>query len=372
MIDELRARARRRRLLTAGTVLLLAVQLAAGSGAGVARGSAPSRGRVAPDQPVALAVLRGGGLAVGDRGRNEILRWSPSHGFRVVAGTGVAGSTGDGGPAARAELRDPGSLVVARDGTIYFTQAGRYRAPVSSSGGMLNTEIREVTPTGTIRTIAGLHPRCPARPPRSIGAESALLYGASLSLSPSGALAVDARVCAGRLQGGLGPNLRLTQSGRFVEDASNPVPAVASVDCGSGVRGRRFRAFACMSGGGHPHELLVVRSDGSSVAYPAYRGGAFAVGAGEVVAAEDAGLVRVTSRRLVPLLTSGELAGALHVGSTAITDVYAPAVDARGDVYFVASLSSRSGCQNRILERTPGGAIDQIWASSTSRHNTCG
>ncbi len=132
-----------------------------------------------------------------------------------------------------------------------------------------------------------------------------------------------------------------------------------------------------MSGGaraGHPHpkELLVVRKDGSSVAYPAYRIGEFAVGDGEVVATYNVDPVRVTSTRLVPLLTTGELARALHIESTAIMDIYDPRVDAHGDIYVVASVLTRPGCRNRMLERTAGGTIHQIRASSTSRNDICG
>jgi hypothetical protein len=151
----------------------------------------------------------------------------------------------------------------------------------------------------------------------------------------------------------------------------NSVPAIAS-DCGRSASGRGFHVFACMSGGaraGHPHpkELLVVRNDGSSVAYPAFRVGELAVGDREVVATYDVNLVRVTSSRLVPLLTSGELARALHVESTAIMDIYHPRVDAHGDIYFVASVLSvsRSGCQNPLLERTAGGTVHQVRPSAS-------
>jgi hypothetical protein len=295
--------------------------------------------------------------------------------FRVVAGTGVAGFTGDGGPADRAEVDAPDNLVVTPDGTLYFTQAGRYLAPVSSSGGMLNTVIREITPGGTVGTVAGLHPSCLSGPVRSIPAESALFYGASLSLERDGDLVVDASLCVGNMQDeGFGPNLLLTSSGRFIKDTSGPVPAVASIDYGSGVLGPGFQVFSCGSGGGqtadgHPRELLVVRSDGSSVAYPDYQGGDFAVGEGEVVATYDGNLVRVTSSRLVPLLTNQELLSALHIQPGA--DIGAPAVGTNGDIYFVASIINRSGCQDRILERTTEGALRQIWGSSASRNNTC-
>jgi hypothetical protein len=96
------------------------------------------------------------------------------------------------------------------------------------------------------------------------------------------------------------------------------------------------------------------------------------VGDGEVVAAHDVDLVRVTASRLVALVTKGGLARALRVRSSAIAGIHSPTVDAHGDIYFVASILSRSGCQSRPLERTTGAAIDQIWASSVSRKNTCG
>jgi hypothetical protein len=131
-----------------------------------------------------------------------------------------------------------------------------------------------------------------------------------------------------------------------------------------------------MSGGagaGHPHpkELLVVRDDGSSVAYPAFRIGELAVGDGEVVATYDLGLVRVTSNHLVPLLTSGQLARALHVGSAGIWDVYDPRVDGHGAISFVASVSRRghAGCRSPLLELTAG-TVHQI-RSSTSRSTVC-
>ena len=151
-------------------------------------------------------------------------------------------------------------------------------------------------------------------------------------------------------------------------------------ECGSGVPGPGFHVFACMSGGalaGHPHpkELLVVRSDGSSVAYPAYGGFGFAVGDGEVVATFDDSLVRVTSRRLVPLVSRGELASALHRSGkmVLIMGFGHLRVDARGDIYFFAStlIHGRHGCQSRYLERLTGGRIRQIRASSTPPNNIC-
>jgi hypothetical protein len=158
---------------------------------------------------------------------------------------------------------------------------------------------------------------------------------------------------------------------------SNPLPDGAA-DCGRGVSGRGFRVWACMSGGAaagrpHPKELLVARSDGSSVAYPEWGGQGVAARGGEVVAFRDLNVVRVTNRRLVPLVTTSELARALHVRRTAILwPMYDLRVDACGDVYFVASVPKpgHAGCRNPLLERTAEGTIRQIRAS-ISRSNNC-
>jgi hypothetical protein len=159
--------------------------------------------------------------------------------------------------------------------------------------------------------------------------------------------------------------------------SSDPVPPWVLADCGRGVSGPGFRVFACDSGGaaaGHPHpkELLVLRNDGSSVAYPGWGGQGVAAGDGEVVAFHDLNVVRVTRSRLVAIVTAGELARALHVRPTAIVwPMNDLRVDARGDVYFAPSVQiRRSGCRNPLVERTAGGTIREIRASIT-RSNVC-
>jgi hypothetical protein len=154
--------------------------------------------------------------------------------------------------------------------------------------------------------------------------------------------------------------------------SSSPVPRWILADCGRGVSGSGFLAFACESGGaaaGHPHakELLVLRSDGSSAAYPEWGGQGVAAGDGEVVAFHDLNIVRVTSSRLLPLVTPAQLAKALHVRPTAIAwPMNHLRVDARGDVYFSPSVQMRpSGCWNPLVERTVSGTIREVRASIT-------
>jgi hypothetical protein len=162
--------------------------------------------------------------------------------------------------------------------------------------------------------------------------------------------------------------------------ASAASPGEPGPECGKGVQGPGFRVFACMSGGaqaGHPHpkELLVVRDDGSSVAYPAYGGFGFAVGDAQVVAVHDYSLLRVTSRRLISLVTRKELASALHVRTKAflIMGFDKLRIDKRGDIDFYVStlIPGHYGCQSRHFERLTSGKLHELWSSSTPPNNVC-
>jgi hypothetical protein len=149
-------------------------------------------------------------------------------------------------------------------------------------------------------------------------------------------------------------------------------------ECGSGVSGPGYRVFACMSGGadrGHPHpkELLVVRADGSAAAYPTFRVGGLAVGDGNVVAVFGDELVRVTSGRIVVLVTPRGIANALRRRAIFVMGYGHLRVDSRGDTYFFASthIHGRYGCQNRSFERLTGGRLRQLWASSSPPNDIC-
>jgi hypothetical protein len=91
--------------------------------------------------PRALAPAPGGGVLISDQGRNQILRWDDGV-ISVVAGNGLEGFSGDGGPAVAAELDSPGEMAVGPGGTIYVVDQG-------------NNRVRAVAPDGTISTVAG-------------------------------------------------------------------------------------------------------------------------------------------------------------------------------------------------------------------------
>jgi sugar lactone lactonase YvrE len=60
----------------------------------------------------------------------------------LIAGTGVAGFSGDGGPATAAQLNGPSGVTLDSAGNIYITDT-------------LNNRVRRIAPNGTISTFAG-------------------------------------------------------------------------------------------------------------------------------------------------------------------------------------------------------------------------
>jgi sugar lactone lactonase YvrE len=144
------------------------------------RKGAPVAGAiVTPKQPDSLAVGPTGDLYVIDVGRDQILRYLPDGKFQVVAGTGRTGFSGDGGPAIDANLRLGGNagLVIARNGTVYFSDVG-------------NDRVRAVLHDGDIETVAGGGQHAlPASPGERVPARSAPLGGtAGLAFGPNGEL----------------------------------------------------------------------------------------------------------------------------------------------------------------------------------------
>ena len=73
---------------------------------------------------------------------HTVLRIAANGSVTTIAGTGVAGFSGDGGPATAAQLYGPSAVAAAPDGTIYIADSG-------------NNRVRKVAPDGTISTIAG-------------------------------------------------------------------------------------------------------------------------------------------------------------------------------------------------------------------------
>ncbi len=92
--------------------------------------------------PSGLAVDAAGNLYIADRGNSRIRKVTADGIIRTVAGNGVAGFSGDGGPATAARLAQPDGVIVDPAGNIFIADTANHR-------------IRKVDPAGNIQTIAG-------------------------------------------------------------------------------------------------------------------------------------------------------------------------------------------------------------------------
>ena len=92
--------------------------------------------------PRGIASTADGGYLIADTDNDRIRKVSAAGTITTVAGNGLRGFSGDGGPAVAASLNGPYSVSALADGTIYIADT-------------VNHRIRRVAPDGTITTIAG-------------------------------------------------------------------------------------------------------------------------------------------------------------------------------------------------------------------------
>ena len=92
--------------------------------------------------PSGIAFDSAGNLFIADETNNRIRKVTAAGTISTVAGNGTAGFSGDGGPAAAAELFEPEGVAVDSAGNLYIADS-------------INNRIRKVTAAGTISTVAG-------------------------------------------------------------------------------------------------------------------------------------------------------------------------------------------------------------------------
>jgi uncharacterized protein (TIGR03437 family) len=102
-------------------------------------GTGPTAGRL--NHPTAVCLDSTGALYVSDSNNRRIIKFA-NNVFTVIAGTGTAGFSGDGGPAIRATLNNPVGIAIDAASNLYIADSN-------------NGRIRKVTADGTIFTIAG-------------------------------------------------------------------------------------------------------------------------------------------------------------------------------------------------------------------------
>ena len=88
-----------------------------------------------PNSPFGVAVTAGGGFLIADYGNNLVRKVSAAGVITRVAGTGVTGHFGDDGPATDAQLYAPTGVAVTADGGFLIADCD-------------NAEIRKVESVG--------------------------------------------------------------------------------------------------------------------------------------------------------------------------------------------------------------------------------
>ena len=92
--------------------------------------------------PTSAAVDAAGNIYITESFSPRVRKVTLSGISTFVAGTGIPGYAGDGGPAATAQLRNPFDIAIDAAGNLYIADSG-------------NSRIRKVTTNGLISTVAG-------------------------------------------------------------------------------------------------------------------------------------------------------------------------------------------------------------------------
>ena len=92
--------------------------------------------------PFGVSVDNSGNLMIADTGNNRIRRVSSSGVIASLSGTGFCAYSGDGAPAANAQLCSPYNITLDSSGNVYVADFN-------------NVRIRKISTSGTISTVAG-------------------------------------------------------------------------------------------------------------------------------------------------------------------------------------------------------------------------
>lgn len=92
-------------------------------------------------QPRGLAVDGSGNIFVADSGNNVVRRVGADGTITTVAGTGQRGFSGDRGPAARAQLFAPVAVAISPDGAVYIADTYNHCVRKVDAGGTITTVV---------------------------------------------------------------------------------------------------------------------------------------------------------------------------------------------------------------------------------------
>jgi sugar lactone lactonase YvrE len=111
----------------------------AGNGTGGYTGDGGPATAASLNGPRGLAFDASGTLYISDSNNNVVRTVDASGIIRTVAGNGVAGFSGDGGPAVAASLNEPFGIVLDRSDNLYIADALNHRVRRVDQGGQIST-----------------------------------------------------------------------------------------------------------------------------------------------------------------------------------------------------------------------------------------
>ncbi|MGW2492599.1 NHL domain-containing protein [Streptomyces sp. NPDC001606] len=118
------------------------ISTVAGTGAAGFRGDGGPAVSAQLNGPHGVVVDGAGDLYIADQANHRIRKVTADGKIGTVAGTGIAGFSGDDGPAVSTKLNSPVGVAVDSAGTLYICDYGNHR-------------VRKVTADGKIGTVAG-------------------------------------------------------------------------------------------------------------------------------------------------------------------------------------------------------------------------
>jgi RHS repeat-associated protein len=116
------------------------INTVAGNGSSGLSGNGGPATEASLSRPTSLAIDADGSIFIADTYNQVIRKVAPNGTISTVAGNGIYGFGGDGGPATAASLRYPQSVAVDAHGNLFIAE--EYR-------------VRKVAPNGLISTVAG-------------------------------------------------------------------------------------------------------------------------------------------------------------------------------------------------------------------------
>jgi len=119
-----------------------AINTVAGSGTAGFGGDSGAATSAQLNIPAGLAVDGASNLYIADFSNNRVRKVTPGGTITTLAGNGLAGYAGDGGPATGAQLTTPMGVATDSSGNVYIADTG-------------NNAVRMVNSSGIISTVAG-------------------------------------------------------------------------------------------------------------------------------------------------------------------------------------------------------------------------